>query len=253
LYLLYIALQEPEEAISSYREALKLTGNTDSVIARKIGSAMVKTHNYRGAIDYYEASVKKGSAHVLRVDLANLYVKLRLYPNARKVIDAGLAHDRSSADLDHLKADVKLHMASAALATAQEPPDATAAIEDLMKAKEAQRVVLRRVIQEQPDALARENAMMPTLCMSIAEHYVKQGEKERAVGFYDEALRFDPDCVDALISVSRLYLSMPDRLDDAVAQLDRTLDLQPYVAEWCFFLPSSVAFLSFVMRDSLSP
>lgn len=197
------------------------------MIARKIGSAMVKTHNYRSAMDYYEASVKKGSQHVLRVDLANLYIKLRLYPNARKVIDAGLAHENGSVDLEHLKADVKLHMASAELATAQDPPDKATAIEDLMKAKEAQRVVLRRVIQEQPDTLARENAMMPKLCMSIAELYVKQGEKDRAVGFYDEALRFEPDCEDALIALSRLYLSMPNRLDDAVALLDRTLDLQP--------------------------
>lgn len=84
---------------------------------------MVKTHNFRGAMDYYEASVKKGGQHVLRVDLANLYIKLRLWPNARKVIDAGLLQDRPPPDLDNLMADVKLHMASARINTAASPPD----------------------------------------------------------------------------------------------------------------------------------
>lgn len=80
-------------------------------------------------------------------------------------------------------------------------------MDDLMKAKDAQKVVLRRVVQEQPDAQQRENGVMARLCMSIAEHCVSMNEKERAVSFYDEALKFDPDSEDAHVALSRLCVS----------------------------------------------
>jgi uncharacterized protein HemY len=77
-------------------------------------------------------------------------------------------------------------------------------MDDLMKAKEAQKVVLRRVVQEQPDAQQRESGVMAQLCMSIAEHCIAMNDRERAVTFYDEALKFDPESEDAHVALSRL-------------------------------------------------
>ena len=61
----YINIQEPEKAIEVYESALKKNPR-DSQLATKIGQALVKTHNYGKAINYYEASLKQGGNPILR-------------------------------------------------------------------------------------------------------------------------------------------------------------------------------------------
>ena len=61
----YLAIQEPEKAIEVYEAALKRNPH-DPILAKKIGSALVKTHNYGKAINYYEASLHQGGVQTLR-------------------------------------------------------------------------------------------------------------------------------------------------------------------------------------------
>jgi tetratricopeptide repeat protein 21B len=60
----YMFLQ-PEKAIEVYESALKKNPK-DAALATKIGQALVKTHNYGKAINYYEASLKSGGQASLR-------------------------------------------------------------------------------------------------------------------------------------------------------------------------------------------
>ena len=53
----YMSIQEPEKAIEVYETALR-KNLRDSALASKIGQALVKTHNYGKAINYYEASLR---------------------------------------------------------------------------------------------------------------------------------------------------------------------------------------------------
>ena len=61
----YMSIQEPEKAIEVYEAALKKNPR-DAALASKIGQALVKTHNYGKAINYYEASLKGGGQAYLR-------------------------------------------------------------------------------------------------------------------------------------------------------------------------------------------
>ena len=62
-------------------------------MASKIGHALVRTHDYTKAINYYEAAVKSGGQASLRKDLAQLYLKLKQPDKAAKVpASAPLAH-----------------------------------------------------------------------------------------------------------------------------------------------------------------
>ena len=57
-----------------------------SVLASKIGTALIKTHDFGKAINYYEAALRNGGAQpLLRADLAALYIKLKEYVKAEKV------------------------------------------------------------------------------------------------------------------------------------------------------------------------
>ncbi|KTG00499.1 hypothetical protein cypCar_00025844, partial [Cyprinus carpio] len=88
----YMNIQEPELAIEVYEQALKKNPK-DGAVASKIGKALVKTHNYVKAINYYEAALKSGQQNFLRYDLADLLMKLRQYERCEKVLQEALTHD----------------------------------------------------------------------------------------------------------------------------------------------------------------
>ena len=82
---------QPELALEVYEAALKKNPR-DCVLARKIGQALIKTHSYARAINYYETALKHENQPVLRCDLAELYLKLRQYDRAERTLNIGLEH-----------------------------------------------------------------------------------------------------------------------------------------------------------------
>lgn len=76
---------EPDEAINAYREAYNLDP-ADSYLASKLGRAYVKTHQYAKAIKYYTEASRHVANSTLRLDLAELYLKLKQYTNAEQTL-----------------------------------------------------------------------------------------------------------------------------------------------------------------------
>jgi tetratricopeptide repeat protein 21B len=68
----------------------------DSVLASKVGQALIKTHNYNKAIIYYETALKSDTQQFLRNDLAQLFLKLRQFEKAEKVIKVALDREEST-------------------------------------------------------------------------------------------------------------------------------------------------------------
>ena len=82
---------QPELAVSVYESALKANPR-DGILASKVGQALVKTHHYNKAINYYEAALKTANQQFLRGDLAELYLKLKHYDRAEKTLMVALDH-----------------------------------------------------------------------------------------------------------------------------------------------------------------
>lgn len=76
---------EPDEAISAFKKALKLNP-TDALLASKLGRAYVKTHQYVKAINYYNEAVVNADHSSLKLDLSELYLKLKQYTNAEQTL-----------------------------------------------------------------------------------------------------------------------------------------------------------------------
>lgn len=74
-----------------YESALKANPR-DGILASKVGQALVKTHHYNKAINYYEAALKTANQQFLRGDLAELYLKLKHYDRAEKTLLVALDH-----------------------------------------------------------------------------------------------------------------------------------------------------------------
>lgn len=141
----YMNIQEPDKAIAVYESALKKNPR-DGALARKIGEALVKTHDFSKAINYYEAAVKSGSQPMLRADLAELYIKLRQFDKADKVLSTALEQP-DDGDLDTLTSKVKFQVLMAKKEKMADQPGQ--AIEMLSKARETQARVISRVSTEQ--------------------------------------------------------------------------------------------------------
>ena len=79
-------IQEPEEAIIYYERALDKDPD-DLVLIREVGKALVMTHDYNRAIKYYEQTLHE-EPHLfeLRGDLADLYIKLKAFDEAKRVL-----------------------------------------------------------------------------------------------------------------------------------------------------------------------
>lgn len=80
---------QPEKALEVYEVALRRNAR-DSVLASKVGQALIKTHNYNKAIIYYETALKSDTQQFLRRDLAELFLKLRQFDKAEKTIAVAL-------------------------------------------------------------------------------------------------------------------------------------------------------------------
>jgi tetratricopeptide repeat protein 21B len=75
--------------VEVYEDAL-IKNPKDAFLAKKIGQALVKSHNYNKAINYYTAALKSGHQNLLRYDMAELYYKLNQFDNAEKLITESL-------------------------------------------------------------------------------------------------------------------------------------------------------------------
>ena len=64
-----------EDAVRTYEAALRLK-KTDVALQVKIGQAMAITHDYSGAISYYRKSLASSECGGLRLELADLFVRL---------------------------------------------------------------------------------------------------------------------------------------------------------------------------------
>lgn len=81
----YLAIQEPERAIEAYELSLK-SNPADKILAKKMGAALVKTHQYAKAINYYKEAVKQEGCRDLKLDMAELFMKLKQYEKAEDTL-----------------------------------------------------------------------------------------------------------------------------------------------------------------------
>ncbi|XP_030641842.1 tetratricopeptide repeat protein 21B [Chanos chanos] len=202
----YMNIQEPEKAIEVYEQALKRNPK-DGSLASKIGKALVKTHNYVKAINYYEAALNSGQQHFLRYDLAELLMKLRQYERCERVLHEALTHDPVN-DLPSLTEDCRYLVLLAKIQSKVDKHEE--ALLSLQRARDVQAKVLKRVQLEQPDAVPAQKQLAAEICAEIAKHYSSQRGYERAVKFYKEALVYCESDSKVMLELAQLYLTLDD-------------------------------------------
>ncbi|WAR05764.1 TT21B-like protein [Mya arenaria] len=176
----YMSIQEPEKAIEVYESALKKNPK-DGTLASKIGQALVKTHNYGKAINYYEAALRSTGQSFLRYDLAELLLRLKQYDKAEKVLKVALEEEQNG-ELDIMIDHTRF-------------------------------MVLLAKVYEKSARL--EDAI---ICSQMALHSSGQRDFDKAITYYKEALVYNENDGKIMLDVAGLYLSTGD-LDACQHQL----------------------------------
>ncbi|XP_036176056.1 tetratricopeptide repeat protein 21B isoform X3 [Myotis myotis] len=209
----YMNIQEPEEAIVAYEQALNQNPK-DGTLASKVGKALVKTHNYSKAITYYEAALKNGQNY-LCYDLAELLLKLKWYDKAEKVLQHALAHELVN-ELSAVMEDGRLQVLLAKVYSKMERPgDAITSLQKIML--ELARLYLAH---DDPEACLRHCALLlqtdqdnEAATMMMADLMFRKQDYEQAVFHLQQLLERKPD---NYMTLSRLidFLRRCGKLED---------------------------------------
>ncbi|KAM6332739.1 tetratricopeptide repeat protein 21B isoform 1-T1 [Podargus strigoides] len=190
----YMNIQEPDEAIEVYEQALKKNPK-DPALASKIGKALIKTHNYSKAISYYETALRSGQQNFLCYDLAELLMKLKQYEKAEKVLQQALDHEPVN-ELSSLMEDGRYLVLLAKIYSNMEKTDE--AIVSLQQAMlELARLYLAQddtdACQHQCSLLLRNDQDNEAATMMMADLMFRKQDYEQAVFHFQQLLERKPD------------------------------------------------------------
>ncbi|KFM79613.1 Tetratricopeptide repeat protein 21B, partial [Stegodyphus mimosarum] len=202
----YMRIMEPEKAVEAYEQALKQNPK-DVELASKIGTALVKTHNYEKAVTFYKAAIKTGGPEELRYDLCALLCVIKRYKEAEEMISSALENGRGADDLNWLTMESKyLCLLSEVYSKIEMEAEATSA---LQKAWSVQTRILRKVHMEQSNG-EEHRKKAKEICCQLAIHASRKKDYGSAVQFYREALTFDESDTEILLALAKLHIESHD-------------------------------------------
>lgn len=203
----YMSIQEPDRAVEAYEQALKRNPR-DAALACKMGRALVKTHQYGKAINYYKEAVKGEDAAQLKLDMAELYMKLGQHDKAEKMLSQELEAKVDNSDLSALMARTKLLLLLSKVR--EKAGNIQASLTTLKDARDNQSRVLKRMAVDQSGGNMEERKAAANICQQMAEYANMLRDHDAAIRFYKEALAYSPEDTNTLVDLARLYMQVND-------------------------------------------
>ena len=227
----YMRIQEPERAIKAYEGALKLNPG-DAALSSKIGRALITTHDYKRAVQYYETAANGGAQanedgttseispatrmHLLH-DLAHLYLSLKNFPQAIRTLEQAMelgqqrkkeSQQSYEDDETGMSGDVKSLGIMADIG--EKANDSKMVVESLTQAWTLQVDILSRLRSENPDQKRQERETCATLCYRLAEYYRRVNQLDKSQQFYNEALKYNEGHEKSRLALAKLHLMNND-------------------------------------------
>ncbi|KOX68929.1 Tetratricopeptide repeat protein 21B [Melipona quadrifasciata] len=217
----YVSIQEPERAIEAYEQALKQNPANKVHIASKLGRALIKTHQYTKAINYYRDVMKQDNFKSLKLDFAKLFIKMKQYDKAEVTLVQELQDGRRDSDLKSLEVRSQLLLLLAK--TREKADNINGALSALKEAKENQHRYIQRMGNSNSED---EKQLLANICLTMADHSSSLREYDQAIMYYKEALNYKPANVNALLSSAKLYMQT-NNLDRCAQSCTALLNADP--------------------------
>lgn len=154
----YMSIQDPDRALEAYKAALKQSPR-DAVIARQLGRAYVKTHQFAKAIGYYKEATKNPDHLRLKLDLAELYLKLKQFTNAEETLIASIQDNKvENSDLEALQFRTKQLLLLARVR--EKSGHVMESLKTLKEARDNQYRIQKRISVEQGAGVSQEQQLI---------------------------------------------------------------------------------------------
>ncbi|KAG1671374.1 hypothetical protein FOA52_002984 [Chlamydomonas sp. UWO 241] len=203
----FMQIQEPEKAVRAFERALEYNPK-DAELIRKIARALVTTHDYSRAIDYYNKAIyiARGNWGML-LELANLLVRLHQWQPAVQTLNKCLERPKDNPySVENLDLDVEAWLVMARVYKGS--GDLESYVQGCTRALDLQKQQLNNMRGELPEALTAQRAKAAGICFDLAEHYNKTSrERERAMEHYNDALRQCDTHAGSLLALARLQIA----------------------------------------------
>ncbi|XP_056119594.1 tetratricopeptide repeat protein 21B [Rhinichthys klamathensis goyatoka] len=195
----FMNIHQPEEAVKIYQEVEKMA--PEYTLAKKIGQALVKAHEYHKAVSYYETALKTDALDCcLSVELSELLLKLKRLEEAQQVLEKALEHQPTTA-LTTMMNDVKVLRLLVKVLRAKNE----SALDVVQKAHDIQKKVVCRVTNEHPAELEEERKLLSSICCDWAHEFHLKHDLEMAKLRYTDALNHSPDNEEILFHLAQLH------------------------------------------------
>lgn len=233
-----LSIQEPADAIKAFQKAMEVDkGKGDPALVQKIGKAMMQTHDYEKAIQYYHDALRRPPAQLeLRQDLAKLYVRLQRWDEGIKELEEALQSVMDDSQkskrykVDTLVQLAKVHRESAdarAASTGATQGAMPRCSECLRQARDLLNELLSQVRPEDDDMVRQLKQESAELNFMLGEYYeTRERNLEYAIAHYSETLRHDDTHEKSILALARIHLNK-NELDVCEKQLMTLLRVDP--------------------------
>ena len=211
----HLALHQVDLAVAAYEEALKMEPR-HSLLAGKIGSALILTHQYTKALNYYKDALRDSTQanSFLRTEYASLLIRLGQYDKAEKIITEFLSSGGQQVNKDPSEKSMDQVRLLLLLAKLHEKNgDEESFVGALSRAQSMITTLLKRVTQQDQtdEKLAEQRKIASAIATQMGAHALSsERDMEAAIRYYREALSYSPDDTHILAQLAKVYLLADD-------------------------------------------
>lgn len=254
----YLKILNPDSAIDALERAYKLD-QQNSRLRAKIGRALVSTHEYHRAVEFYESALRETSrlsssaaasdALFLSHDLAKLYMKLGRLESASRVLTNSLIDN--PADASALKQNVSTLLLISSIQQILTPDEVN---DSLSRAYHAQKEVLLKtrstaaIASTTSELVEEEKTLLSKICEKLGTFYFKEENLAEAERYFQESIQHNLQNTSAMIGLARVYLQRKE-YEQCLTQCNKVVTATPEDREGAVLTSEVLVFMEQLDRS----
>lgn len=143
----YLEILEPEKALESYSTALEMAPK-DPKLMYKMGQALVATHYFQKAIDFYKENIQATDDSGLKLQLADLYIQLEDFDKAEMLLVSEVESEKNKKSEDMLSLQYKTQLLTSLSAIQEQSGNVVLALSTLKEARDNHNRIRKRLTLE---------------------------------------------------------------------------------------------------------
>ncbi|XP_034111910.1 tetratricopeptide repeat protein 21B-like isoform X4 [Drosophila nasuta] len=181
---------------------------SNAVLARELGRAYVKSHHYAKALKYYHEVIQNPDCSALKLDLAELFLKLKHYQNSVNILSETDGHKINDDSLTELQLRTKRLLLLARVH--EKSGNVSESLKALDRARDNQVIIQKRCAIDQSESLHEQHKILSKICLLVAQQAILIKNNELALTNFKECIKYTPNDIDILVSLAKLQMKLKE-------------------------------------------